>query len=93
MKKNFRFDRNRNKYIFDNRIFIDKDEFDQMSDDEIAKLIAIKTKPSDVYKKKENYVSFDEFKKGLDDVRAFIKRDDKEISFKNFLKNRYQFKA
>jgi len=61
-----------------------------MTDDEIENLVKQQTTQKENQKRKENYVDFEEFKSGLDDVRAFIKRENPNISFKEFLKMRHQ---
>lgn len=94
MKKLFKYDRDKNQYSLNHKgkwIYIDQEDFQKMSDEDVSNLVKgyEKEKP----KKETSYVEFDEFKKGLDDVRAYIKRENPNLSFKEFLKLRYQPKA
>jgi hypothetical protein len=83
MKNIFKFDRTKNQYYtkFNNRWFyFDKDEFNKMNNDDIEKVLSAT--------QKSKYVSDEELKQGFDNVRDFIKRSDKNVSFRDFLKSR-----
>lgn len=88
IKNKFKYDSLTNQYKLNYKgkwIYIDFEDFKKMSDDDVLEMIKNLTKPKE--KKKTDYVSYDELKKGFDDVREYIKTNP-NIDFKTFMRLR-----
>ena len=90
MKKYFKFDRHKNQYSLHYKgvwFHFDKDDFEQMSDQELHEIIKNSTTQKEQPKKQEDNVSYDELKAGFDVVRDFM-RERPDMSFKQYVKMR-----
>lgn len=88
IKNKFKYDSLTNQYKLNYKgkwIYIDFEDFKKMSEDDVLEMIKNLTKPKE--KKKIDYVSYDELKKGFDDVREYMKSNP-NVDFKTFMRLR-----
>lgn len=88
IKNKFKYDSLSNQYKLNYKgkwIYIDFEDFKKMSENDVLEMIKNLTKPKE--KKKVDYVSYDELKKGFDDVREYMKSNP-DVDFKTFMRLR-----